>query len=164
MAEVVSEVNFRICIQPTKNATVFCTRYVEIPRSVGPCCLLQKYLVAHTAFGNRRPSERKRRLMANVVKPVYPSDIDVDALPSKCKDALLMCCPGSKGGLFFPSSEGEQTWSVPLRAILYFIGMAWCFLGVAIIADLFMAAIDQVTSATKIKVSKDGKRSVLKVW
>jgi Ca2+/Na+ antiporter len=75
-----------------------------------------------------------------------------------------MCCPGSDGGLFFPSSEGEQLWSVPLRAILYFIGMTWCFLGVAIIADLFMAAIDQVTSATKIVKTKDGKRSVLKVW
>jgi len=42
--------------------------------------------------------------------------------------------------------------------------MAWCFLGVAIIADLFMAAIDQVTSSTKIVKDKDGKKSVTKVW
>ena len=48
--------------------------------------------------------------------------------------------------------------------ILYFIGMVWCFLGVAIIADLFMAAIDQVTSATKIIKKADGKRRVFKVW
>ena len=103
--------------------------------------------------------------MAAAIVPDYSAYTnDVDSLPSKCKESVLMCCPGSDGGLFFPSSEGEQLWSVPLRAILYFIGMTWCFLGVAIIADLFMAAIDQVTSATKIKVSKDGKRSVLKVW
>ena len=102
--------------------------------------------------------------MAEKPKPIYPSGIDVDALPSKCKDSVLMCCPGSDGGLFFPSSEGEQEWSVPLRATLYFIGMVWCFLGVAIIADLFMAAIDQVTSATKIIKKADGKRRVFKVW
>jgi len=102
--------------------------------------------------------------MATNFAPVYAEGIDVDKLPSKCKESLLMCCPGSDGGLFFPSSEDEQLWSVPLRAILYFIGMIWCFLGVAIIADLFMAAIDQVTAATKIVKNKDGKRSVIKVW
>ena len=100
--------------------------------------------------------------MANFTD-VYEGKYDLTLLAETCLTTQDICCPEG-GGNFFPSSDGEYTWPVPLRAILYFIGMAWCFLGVAIIADLFMAAIDQVTSSTKIVKDKDGKKSVTKVW
>ena len=32
------------------------------------------------------------------------------------------------------------------RAILYMIGLGYCFLGVAIIADVFMSSIEKITS------------------
>lgn len=36
-----------------------------------------------------------------------------------------------------------------LRALLYFFGLVWAFLGVSIIADIFMSAIETITSAEK---------------
>jgi solute carrier family 8 (sodium/calcium exchanger) len=61
----------------------------------------------------------------------------------------LICEPGG-GGLFLPLfGEAEQQWNPTLRAVLYFAGLMWSFLGVAIVADIFMAAIEQVTSKQK---------------
>ena len=96
---------------------------------------------------------------------IYDASIDTSAIPEICLTTMDTCCPGSGGGVFFPAAgEAEQLWNPALRAILYLVGMLWCFLGVAIVADLFMGAIDQITSATRIKVGKDGKKRVTKVW
>eukprot|EP00747_Dinoflagellata_sp_TGD_P025725 gnl/TRDRNA2_/TRDRNA2_131445_c0_seq12.p1 gnl/TRDRNA2_/TRDRNA2_131445_c0~~gnl/TRDRNA2_/TRDRNA2_131445_c0_seq12.p1 ORF type:complete len:897 (-),score=197.93 gnl/TRDRNA2_/TRDRNA2_131445_c0_seq12:231-2810(-) len=60
---------------------------------------------------------------------------------------LEMCEPGSGGGLVLPlGGDGEQNWPNGLRIILYLLGLGWCFLGVAIVADVFMGAIEKVTS------------------
>lgn len=55
---------------------------------------------------------------------------------------LDVCCEGGKGGMLLPMfGDAEQRWHKGLRGFLYLIGMLWCFLGVAIIADLFMGAL-----------------------
>ena len=54
-------------------------------------------------------------------------------------------------GLLLPIIN-EYTWSDGLRSFLYLIGLLYCFLGVAIIADIFMGAIEKITSKTR-KVS-----------
>ncbi|XP_066988079.1 sodium/calcium exchanger Calx-like isoform X5 [Macrobrachium rosenbergii] len=43
----------------------------------------------------------------------------------------------------------EYTWSIEVRAFLYLVGLLYCFLGVAIIADIFMGAIEKITSKTR---------------
>ena len=90
---------------------------------------------------------------------------DLDFL-TECGEDL--CCPGildHGAGLVMPFfGEAEQCWSTGLRAALYFAGMIWCFLGVAIVADLFMGAIDQIVSSTYIKIDKAGKKQVYKRW
>ena len=54
---------------------------------------------------------------------------------------LDVCCEGGEGGMMLPMfGDAEQRWPKGLRGFLYLIGMLWCFLGVAIIADLFMGA------------------------
>ena len=64
----------------------------------------------------------------------------------------------------------EDNWNLKVRAMLYLAAMIWCFLGVAIISDLFMCSIERITSKTrKIRISdpkdKDGFREVeVKVW
>lgn len=56
-----------------------------------------------------------------------------------------------------------STWSTALRTILYFLALGWCFLGVAIIADIFMQAIEVITS--KEQVIKRGNSEIkVKVW
>lgn len=54
-----------------------------------------------------------------------------------CSDALLL------------PLINEYTWSVETRAVLYFIGLLYCFMGIAIIADVFMGAIEKITSTTR---------------
>lgn len=56
-------------------------------------------------------------------------------------------------GLVLPLIS-EYTWNPGVRAFLYFIGLLWCFFGVAIVADIFMCSIEKITSHTrKIKVA-----------
>ncbi|XP_057365028.1 sodium/calcium exchanger 3-like isoform X2 [Daphnia carinata] len=43
----------------------------------------------------------------------------------------------------------EFTWSIEVRAFLYLFGLLYCFMGVAIIADIFMGAIEKITSTTR---------------
>lgn len=64
----------------------------------------------------------------------------------------------------------ESNWHVAVRAILYLVAMLWLFLGIAIVADTFMCAIEKITSKTRIvKIAdsevKEGTRDVeVKVW
>ena len=44
----------------------------------------------------------------------------------------------------------EYTWYYPVRVVVYFFGMLWCFLGIAIIADIFMCSIEKITSKTRV--------------
>lgn len=55
----------------------------------------------------------------------------------------------STGGLLLPLVS-EYTWPIAGRAALYLIGLLWCFFGVAIIADVFMCAIEKITSKTRV--------------
>lgn len=55
-------------------------------------------------------------------------------------------------GLLLPILD-ESGWPRPLRATLYMAGMIYCFLGISIVADVFMCAIEKITSRTrKIKI------------
>ena len=43
----------------------------------------------------------------------------------------------------------EIAWSKQLRAALYFIGLLYSFLGISIVSDMFMSAIEKITAKTK---------------
>mmetsp|Transcript_15276 Transcript_15276/g.39374 ORF Transcript_15276/g.39374 Transcript_15276/m.39374 type:complete len:799 (+) Transcript_15276:114-2510(+) len=77
-------------------------------------------------------------------------------------------CDEGQHGLFLPLGfphDGEQQWPIPLRAILYFLGLGWCFLGVAIISDIFMSAIEKITSQKKRVLNRRTNRYVTTtVW
>src|SRR6218665_65449 len=65
----------------------------------------------------------------------------------------------SEKGLLLPLVN-EYTWSHGARAFVYLVGLLWCFLGVAIIADVFMCAIEKITShTTTIKVASEEEES-----
>lgn len=66
-------------------------------------------------------------------------------------------------GIVFPAFEGEENWNVVLRGSLYLVGLMYVFLGVAIIADMFMAAIEKVTSKRWQK-NINGRTETRKVW
>jgi len=63
----------------------------------------------------------------------------------------------------------ENTWSNGSRGLLYLIGLIWCFLGIAIVADKFMDAIEYITSQKKSYEETDEKtgektKVQLEVW
>ncbi|XP_064606373.1 sodium/calcium exchanger 2-like [Liolophura sinensis] len=51
-------------------------------------------------------------------------------------------------GLILPVLNDDE-WNPVVRTILYLAGMLWCFLGVAIVADVFMCSIERITSKTR---------------
>jgi Ca2+/Na+ antiporter len=59
-----------------------------------------------------------------------------------------MCEAGGEGGFFLPlfGNEFELGWPPHLRALAYFVGLLYAFYGVSILADVFMEAIEEITS------------------
>lgn len=55
---------------------------------------------------------------------------------------------------------GTDILPIPLLAIAYFITLCWLFLGISIVADIFMASIEKITSQTRTVIVKnaDGSR------
>lgn len=65
--------------------------------------------------------------------------------------ALNGSCNGSfrcSQGLIIPTYI-ERNWSDTTRACLYLTALLYSFLGIAILADVFMCAIERITSTTK---------------
>lgn len=58
-------------------------------------------------------------------------------------------------GMWLPLFPGEAMWHPAIRIPLYGAFLAWCFLGVAIISDIFMSAIEVITSKKRKIVMKD---------
>ena len=56
--------------------------------------------------------------------------------------------PCSDDGLILPIFF-EDSWSVGFRTFIYLVGLLYSFLGVSIVADIFMCAIEKITSKTK---------------
>ena len=77
--------------------------------------------------------------------------------------------PCSDDGLLLPIFF-EDTWSVGFRIVIYLVGLLYSFLGVAIVADIFMCAIEKITSKTKkvyqASTTPDGQRESkdVEVW
>ena len=67
------------------------------------------------------------------------------------------------GDTFLPVFPGEVDYHPALRAVFYFLGMCWAFLGIAIAADKFMEAISVITS-TKKTTYIGGEKVEVFVW
>lgn len=81
-----------------------------------------------------------------------------------CNDSAEICEEGGKG-LIFPLVPNEHLWPRELRTFVYFLFLVWCFLGVAIVSDIFMEAIERVTSKRKRKFNTATRKFVtVRVW
>jgi solute carrier family 8 (sodium/calcium exchanger) len=67
------------------------------------------------------------------------------------------------GDTFLPAFPGEAEYNPAVRAIFYFLGMLYFFLGVSIAADKFMEAIGVITSKTR-KIVIQGEEVEILVW
>jgi solute carrier family 8 (sodium/calcium exchanger) len=80
-------------------------------------------------------------------------------------DKYTSICEQNGGGLFLPVHHihGSEKGNV-LMIFAYFVGLIWSFMGVGIIADIFMSAIEVITSQETEVVLKDGTKTTVKVW
>lgn len=136
---------------------------------------------SNTVKGASGRSDAKRSLRA--VGDLQPVRLDVDDAPppavvaSKLVNATSfvavrrqvpvaeprICEPGG-GGNFVPFIPGESNMSPTSRGCLYLGILLWSFLGVAIIADVFMSAIEQITSKKTRVQLPGGQWRTVKVW
>ena len=81
-------------------------------------------------------------------------------------------CPEAKkcsedGGVLLPAwkpVDGLETWEKVLRAAVYLLCLGYLFVGVSVIADIFMESIEVITSKTYTKTYPSGKTYEIKVW
>jgi len=59
---------------------------------------------------------------------------------------------------------GTNTWNKGIRATLYFIGIIYMFFGISIISDIFMTAVEVITSSERKVKLGDGTTAMIKVW
>ncbi|XP_076313894.1 sodium/calcium exchanger 3-like isoform X2 [Tachypleus tridentatus] len=88
---------------------------------------------------------------------MVPPTMASDDNSTKCKEGLLL-------PLWLPA-ENLSTGDVIARGIVYFISLGYMFVGVAIIADRFMASIEVITSKEKEVVIKkpNGEKQTISV-
>lgn len=85
------------------------------------------------------------------------------AAPQICEPQI--CEVGGKGNFLPLFRDNEQEWPRGLRIILYLFGLLWAFMGVAIVADVFMGAIERITSKKRRVTNKaTGRPVTVKVW
>mmetsp|Transcript_124833 Transcript_124833/g.216332 ORF Transcript_124833/g.216332 Transcript_124833/m.216332 type:complete len:1112 (-) Transcript_124833:138-3473(-) len=73
-------------------------------------------------------------------------------------------CEKGGGGLVLPLTEREIDLPTGVRGFIYGFTMIYFFLGVSIVADTFMGAIEAVTSRKKQVRLKNGRLITLRVW
>jgi len=58
---------------------------------------------------------------------------------------------------------GENMWTQTTRAALYLFALLYCFLGIAIVADIFMGAIEEITSkkVESVIINAEGKEETV---
>ncbi|KAG8195667.1 hypothetical protein JTE90_003812 [Oedothorax gibbosus] len=116
--------------------------------------------VPNNAYNRETAGKSVRRYFAGdsvLISPTMEKEFGETLYNYSCSSGLLL------------PLVNEFTWSKGARATAYFIGLLYCFLGVAIIADIFMCAIEKITSKTrKIVLSTENEAEPevieVKVW
>jgi len=75
----------------------------------------------------------------------------------------LICEAGGQG-IVLPFSQSEHDLPNIVRGIFYSVFLVYCFLGVSIVADTFMGAIEAVTSRRRQIRLKNGRNMTVKIW
>jgi len=75
-----------------------------------------------------------------------------------------MICEIGGSGWFLPVSENERYIPTHVRGMLCAVAMIYCFLGVAIVADIFMSGIQVIANQKKKVVLPSGKAATVNVW
>lgn len=85
-------------------------------------------------------------------------------MASADSEERLRICEGGRG-IVLPIFGTEHQWDKFIQSTMYLIGLLWCFIGVSIISEIFMTAIERITSQKKQVVDKaSGRKITVKIW
>lgn len=88
------------------------------------------------------------------------SPLCVDAVARFDQVEMASCepriCEEGGSGIFLPFFSTEHKWPKGVRILLYGAGLLWFFMGVAIVSDVFMGAIEVITSR-QVRVEVHGQ-------
>jgi len=90
--------------------------------------------------------------------------IIVAIFPVLCKAATNSTAEEDECSSWVEFIPHTGTWNSGLKSGLYLVALLWCFLGVAIIADIFMEAIEAITSTKTKYKGADGEEYEAMVW
>merc|ERR1719409_2196705 len=97
--------------------------------------------------------------------PVHVIDFEAGRMILEYKENLIPDeKPPCEGGMFLPFIPGEMMWGPEGHVFIYLLMLIFSFLGIAIIADVFMAAIEVITAKTKMVPDGKGGQREMKVW
>lgn len=75
-----------------------------------------------------------------------------------------ICESGGKG-VIMPFGEYEHKWDNGLRICIYLVFLLWCFFGVMVVSDVFMSAIEKITSTKRRRFNAETNRyQTLLIW
>mmetsp|Transcript_56451 Transcript_56451/g.104510 ORF Transcript_56451/g.104510 Transcript_56451/m.104510 type:complete len:862 (+) Transcript_56451:172-2757(+) len=91
-----------------------------------------------------------------VLKAILHSHGDTEiAILSEGDMCSPKICEKGGSGLLLPLlGDSEQDWPDGIRVPLYLLGLLWTFLGVGVVADVFMGAIETIVAKKKRKYDK----------
>eukprot|EP00968_Pinguiococcus_pyrenoidosus_P025854 scaffold7031_cov254-Pinguiococcus_pyrenoidosus.AAC.4 len=91
--------------------------------------------------------------------------VRVEASPSsEAPEEDARICEAGGSGLVLPLFENEHEWNRTLRCVLYCGCLVWMFLGVGIVSDTFMSAIEVITAVEKTVKGMREKESGAKLF
>jgi len=73
---------------------------------------------------------------------------------------------GGDSGVLLPGGDWSAEWPQGVKILIFFMGLVWCFMGVSIVCDIFMGAIERITAQKKRIASKSNPEHLrtVKVW
>lgn len=74
------------------------------------------------------------------------------------------CRHGGKG-FVFPLTEAEHDWPSGVQVLLYLIGLLYLFIGISVVSDVFMGAIEVICSSKRrLRQKSTGRLITVAVW
>mmetsp|Transcript_72802 Transcript_72802/g.213556 ORF Transcript_72802/g.213556 Transcript_72802/m.213556 type:complete len:1035 (-) Transcript_72802:174-3278(-) len=106
-----------------------------------------------------------------LVPQILSASMDPPVCTEEEEEVSRICDLCGGGELVVPYHKWyERTWPKMFRAVLYLVGLLWTFLGVAIVCDQFMGAIEEITNQERVKYveirpgSGTKRKFHVKVW
>lgn len=162
-ALVVSETTAKALTTTTPKIEKNCTKLPQHHWNLKGCHVTDPSSSTVTGLGAAKPYTNFKSCKISCEEE--GENFQIDSEPMDVCEPGLVDTGFPNEGYFLPAFlPGENDISIAARAVIYFALLAYCFVGVAIIADIFMGAIEVITSSRREVTMPDGRTFHVRVW